>query len=179
MLFSANAGILMMNLLPCLPLDGGRMLALLLSIFLPAGKVRTVMRWMGIIIGAGCMALSAYATWQTGAGQFTIAACGCVMMYAAHSSTITGAMAELSQWMARKIRMERKGVTIVRTLAVMEDVSLRQALLHMPQRAWTEVLILQRGTMHVLGRCGEEQLIAAYMDAPGESCSVLLHGQNL
>lgn len=174
--FTANAGILLVNLLPCLPLDGGRLLALMLDYCMGSRRSAAVMRWLGVLTGIICVALSLIVTWRTGCMQFTLAACGCVMLYAARRGTVTAAMAELHAWMTRKIRIERLGLMSVRVLSVMADTPLRRLIARLPHRARAEVTVLEPGSMRVLARRTEEDIIAAYMDAPASTCRALLEG---
>lgn len=173
LLFMANAGILLLNLLPCLPLDGGRVVFLALEGLLGSVRTRLVMRAISVVIGIICIILSLWVTWRTGKGQFTLAACGCVILYAARVSTTTTAMAELEQWIARKIRMEKKGIMPVRVLAVMADTPLRCIISRLPSYAWTEIRVLEKGTMNTLISCNESTFIETYMKTPGLTCEAL------
>ena len=172
--FRANVGLLAINLLPCLPLDGGRMLSLLLECVVHASAARRAMRWIGTVTGLACIALAAVVTWRTGSMQLTLAACGCVMLCAAHAYTESAAMAELRQWMARKIRLERRGSLPVRSIAVMESLPLRRLMTRLPQQRYAEVLVMENGSMRLLARRTEDEIIAAYMEAPGAACSALV-----
>lgn len=173
LLFMANAGILLLNLLPCLPLDGGRVVFLALEGLLGSVRTRLVMRAISVVIGIICIILSLWVTWRTGKGQFTLAACGCVILYAARVSTTTTAMAELEQWIARKIRMEQRGIMPVRVLAVMAETPLRCVISRLPHCAWTEIRVLEKGTMNTLISCNESTFIETYMKTPGLTCEAL------
>lgn len=173
LLFMANAGILLLNLLPCLPLDGGRVVSLALDGLLGSVRTRFIMRVISVVIGIICIILSLWVTWRTGKGQFTLAACGCVILYAARVSTTTTAMAELEQWIARKIRMEQRGIMPVRVLAVMAETPLRCVISRLPHCAWTEIRVLEKGTMNTLISCNESTFIETYMKTPGLTCEAL------
>lgn len=171
--FRVNAGFLIVNLLPCLPLDGGRLLCAGLCNVMPGARVRRIMRVIGMAVGLVCLLLSAVITWQTGGLQLTLAAAGCVMMYAAHASTAAAAMEELRQWMARKIRMEERGCMPVRHVAVMSQYPLRRVIAMLPQHARAEITVLEAGTMRRLGCLQEEQLFQHYMTAPWSDCGAM------
>lgn len=168
--FRVNAGLLAINLLPCLPLDGGRLLAVGLSGILPLSTVQRVMRLIGSICGASCVLLGFLVTWKTGGLQITLVACGCVMLYAAHRSTESAALAELRQWMSRKTRLEQRGWLPVKTIAVLDTLPLRRVAARLPQQARTELIVLASGIMRPLARCGEEQFFQYYMSSPWATC---------
>ncbi|MBR4081326.1 MAG: hypothetical protein IKK21_06040 [Clostridia bacterium] len=172
-LFRVNIGFLLINLLPCLPLDGGRLLCAGLSAVMSGAWVQRIMRVIGVVTGLACVLLSAVITWQTGGLQFTLAACGCVMIYAAHTSTVAAAMEELRQWMARKIRMEQRGCMPVRRIAVMSHYPLRRVIAALPQYARAEITVLEAGTMRRLGCLQEEQIFQHYMTAPWSDCGAM------
>ena len=177
--FTANVALLLMNLLPCLPLDGGRMLSLLLSLFLRADVVARILRWAGTILGGLCVLGSLALTWLIGGWNMSLAACGCFLIYAASSGTVTTAMAELRQLMARKIALERRGYMASGTLAVMSATPLHRVIHALPPKRYVRLIILEPGTLRPLGDCDEARLIAAYLDTPGESCLVLTKAVDL
>lgn len=168
--FRVNAGLMAINLLPCLPLDGGRLLAAMISVMLPATAVQRIMRVIGSIFGAVCVLLGFLVTWKTGGLQITLVACGCVMLYAAHRSTEAAALSELRQWMARKTRLEQRGCLPVKTLAVLDSLPMHRVVAHLPQRARAELVVLESGTMRQLARCGEEQCFQYYLTSPWATC---------
>lgn len=174
MLFVTNAGLLLINMLPCLPLDGGRVVFLLLEQWLGTGVSRRVMRAIGVIIGSGILLVSLWISWQKRTVQFTLAACGCVVLYASHVSTTTAALAEMRQWMERKIRLEQRGVMRVKRFAVLESFPLRRVIKMMPQYAWGEFMILESGTLRQLGLYSETEAINAYLNTPGGVCRLLV-----
>lgn len=177
-LFRVNAGFLLMNLLPCLPLDGGRILHSLLTCLLPVRVCNRIMRWIGIVTGAGCMLLSAVITWKTGALQLSLAACGCVMLYAACTSTAAALLDEMRQWADRKTRMEQRGMLPVKRMAVMEHYPLRLLIARLPPRARAEFIVLETGTMRVVNRMTEEAAFRHYISAPWAQCGQIQEDQD-
>lgn len=175
MCFSINLTLLVLNLLPCLPLDGGRMLSLALSLFLRPETVARVMRWTGSLLGAAFLLGSMVLTWLVGGWNLSMASCGCFLLYAACTGTLTEAMAELRQLMTRKIALEKRGFLPEATLAAVTTTPLRRIIRALPAKRCAGLLLLEPGTLRPLMRCGEAQLIAAYLDTPGESCGVLLN----
>lgn len=163
-LFLCNAAILFVNLLPTLPLDGGRMAAWMLSAVMPRETVRTIMRAVGTALGLSCVLLNLWLSWRSGGWNLSLTAAGCFMMYSASRSTTSYAMAELRDFMDRKSILEGRGVLTCRWVAVSEDATLRQAV---------RCLHPRRYTMFCVGKgrfLTEQEVMAAYLDDP--SCAV-------
>lgn len=181
LIFMANVSILLVNLLPALPLDGGRVLALLLSLCLSGDTVRRVMRWLGTVLGGGCIVLNIVLCWTAGGGNLSLTCAGCFLMYAASTGTATAALSELRSFMARRLRLEKSGRLRCRVVAVMEPLPLRSAVSSLAPSQYTLFLVIQPGTMHCLGYATEEQVISRYLSSPGETCATLAlhlaHGQ--
>lgn len=182
LLFMSNLSILLVNLLPALPLDGGRVLALLLSLCLSADSVRRAMRSLGMIFGCACIALNLLLTWKMGGWNLSLACAGCFLMYAACTGTTTAALAELRAFMDRKLRLEQRGCMGCRVVAVTESLTLRGAVGALAPSLYTLFLLIQPGTMRCLGYVTEERVISCYLLTPGGTCAALKHcashGQN-
>lgn len=177
-LFMANLSILMMNLLPALPLDGGRMLALGLGCFCRGEVVRRVMRVSGMVLGCAAIGGSIWLAWRFGGWNMSLAAAGCFLMYSASQATTAQALAELRMLMDRKIHLERRGYIKYQYAAVLAHVSLRHAVRLMAPQRMTELHVLQAGTLAHIGILTESELISAYMDRPEMSCGDACHARN-
>lgn len=174
MLFAANLSILLMNLLPALPLDGGRMLTLLLGCFLRAETVRRIMRISGTLLGCAAIGASVWLAWRYGGWNLSLAAAGCFLLYSAGQATTTQALAELRMLMDRKILLERQGFLKCRSVAILAGESLRRAIRLLAPRAMTDFQLVEPGTMRRVGTLTENQLIAAYLDHPEMTCAEAL-----
>ena len=167
MIFTGNLAILILNLLPVLPLDGGRLLTLLLEYFLPQIAADRVMRSLGYLAGTGLILLNIWCSAALGGWNLSLAFAGCCILYSANASTLTRAMDELRSFMNRKIMLENRGVVRTVTLTVLSTVTLRQIVRKLPGRRMIEVCCLQPGSQRVLGRLTEPELIEHYLNAPG------------
>lgn len=173
LVFSSNLAILFINLLPALPLDAGRMLALVLGALCRPETVKRTLRTLGSILGCLCITLNVAVSWFSGGWNLSMAACGCFLIYAASVGTATTAMAELRRFMARKVRVERRGGTRGELLVAMAGWPLRRAVTRLHPSRYTLICVLREGSMRNLGVWTESELIAAYMNAPGEKCGTL------
>lgn len=172
-LFQANLAILLLNLLPALPLDGGRMLSMVLGCFLRAETVRLVMRLTGSILGGAAIFGSMWLAWRHGVWNLSLAAAGCFLLYTGAQATTSQAMAELQMLLDRKIRLEQRGSMPLRLIAVIGTATLRKAVRLLSPNRFTEIRVLQPGSMEILGVLTEQQLISAYLDEPQKTCQEL------
>lgn len=176
-LFAANLAILLLNLLPVLPLDGGRILTLLLSRFLRLETVRRIMRIAGTLAGLALIAFSGWMAWCYGLLNWSLAAAGCFLMYSAATATTSMAMAELRRLMDRKIALEGRGFAPVRRVAVIADMPLHRVVRLLHPRGLTEFVVTERGTMRVLGVLTEAEAVSTWLDAPEMLCGEGLKGE--
>ena len=166
----SNLSILLVNLLPALPLDGGRVLAMLLYRLLPAHMAGRVLRVIGTALGTMLIALNIHVSLRYGGWNLSLSMAGCCLMYSASAATTTMAMQQLQALMARKMRLEGRGHLPVRRVAILAGAPLPQAIRLLAPRALTEFTLMELGTLKPLGLLTEERLIACYLDSPQMSC---------
>lgn len=170
-LFMSNLAILLINVLPALPLDGGRLLMLLLSMIVKPHVVRVIMRISGTLLGLAAIGLNIWVSWQYGGWNLSLAAAGCYLLYSASAATTTLAMAELRTFMDRKIRLEKCGGCRCVHIAVFRNAPLRQAIRRLLPGRMCMFTLLEPGTMRCTGQMTEFELIAAYLAHPEYSCA--------
>lgn len=172
-LFTCNLALLAVNFLPCLPLDGGRMLALILSRLCCAATVRRVMRLTGSICGTSMVLAALWLAWQASSFNLSLVIVGCFLLYAAHVATATAALEALNSCMQRKVHLEQAGVLPASVLAVMAQTPVSAAVRMLHPNRFSLLVILEEGTLRRLGLCGEDALIAAYLEEPSQPCGGL------
>ncbi len=179
MLFLSNLSILLLNLLPVLPLDGGRLLMLLLESVLPKNIAARVVRVISMSVGAGLILLNIVFSWRNGGWNLSLAFAGCCIIYSATVYTITHALSELRFFLDRKILIERKGSVKTKCVTALDSVPVCQLLRHLPPRQLTMFICMETGTGVVLGDVHETALIQSYLDKPGVLLGQVLKEQNL
>lgn len=113
-----------------LPLDGGRLLALALSLRYDLATQMKVMRVLGMILGLGLAGVAVASAVWWGAANFSLAAAGCFLIYASQVGATTEAMAALRQFLDRRNRLETSGMMRGEILAVLEQQPLRGRSCH-------------------------------------------------
>lgn len=169
-IFLSNLSILVVNLLPALPLDGGRVLAMLLYRMLPAHMVGRVMRVIGTALGVMLIALNIHVSLRYGGWNLSLSMAGCCLMYSASAATTTMAMQQLKSLLDRKMRLEGRGHLPVRRVAILAGTPLHRAIRLLAPRSLTEFTLMELGTLKPLGMMTEERLIACYLDSPQMTC---------
>lgn len=166
LLFMSNLSILLLNLLPVLPLDGGRILSLILGLIWPARIVNRIMRCIGSILGMGLIGLNIYVAWKSGGWNLSLAFAGCCMLYSSSIATVTQAVAELRQFMDRKIQLERRGSMASTLIYALSDQSLRKLVRMLPPGKIATFVCVEAGSMKLLGWLSEYELIQQYLNQP-------------
>lgn len=166
MLFMANTSILLLNLLPVVPLDGGRLLTVLLGVFLPVRTVNRIMRGLGCLIGIGLIAMNVYVSWHLGGWNLSLAFAGCCILYGVYAATTSQAMAELRYFMDRKIQLERRGRMALQMICALHTTPIRRLVRDLPQGRLAEFVCVEAGSMKTMGRISESRLIQLYLNQP-------------
>ena len=166
MLFCSNLSILMMNLLPAYPLDGGRVLAMCLERCLSRRLVAHMMRIIGMVLGFTLILLNVYCSWKLGGWNLSLALAGCCMIHSARMETTTWAMLELQSFLDRRIMLERRGRMPARVNYVLSKVPLTELVHTLPPSHMMYYVCLEPGSMNLIGTCTESEIIQHYLSTP-------------
>ena len=173
-LFMTNASILMINLLPCLPLDGGSIVTLLLSGFLPESTVGRIMRVLGYAVGS-ILVLFAFYCGLAGTGlNLSLIFSGFMLIYASHTATVPETLRILKSCMERKTTIEQRGLLRIEMIAVLENVTAMHALRMLHDRRYTLFTVLESGTQRMIGTLKEDEIISTALSTPEVTCGILL-----
>ncbi len=179
LLFLSNLSILMLNLLPVLPLDGGRLLTIVLGSFCPQRMVSRIMQGLGYTLGTCLILLNIWCSWRLGGWNLSLAFAGCCLMYSAAISSTTRAMAELQSFMDRKIRLERKGSIKTCCITCLNTETVAKLIRKLPANQNAVYLCHEAGSMKLLGWIDEYSLVQWYLQNPSSNVDTcLLANQN-
>lgn len=161
--FEVNVSLAFFNLIPALPLDGGRALRGLLAQRWGYRAVTVWMAWLGrfcgtLMAGAALIVLLQvhrfYATPLLG-GLFLALGAG---------REVEGAMfRSYRQFLHKRQRLVQRGIVTAQQLVVVEGTRLREVLDHLAARRYHLVLVVDRD-LHPLGTLHEAELMDAFME---------------
>lgn len=164
--FMSNLSILLLNMLPALPLDGGRILAQLLGLIIRPVTAHRMMRGLGVLVGLMCIGLNLWLTWHIGGWNLSLTAAGCFLMYSASVSTTSYAMALLHGFADRKIRLENHGSLPVAWIAVCGRMTMQQVVRRLHPRRYTIFTVIEEGSQKRLGNLDEQEIISFFLSNP-------------
>ena len=176
--FLCNWALLVMNILPFLPLDGGRLLHLILEQLLPRGLVVTVMRAISYVGGLFFILLNLCLSLRNGGWNLSLAFAGCCIIYNASTFMVTQAMEELRYFVDRKILLERSGILPISSYAVTHTTPLRKLIRMLPGRKYAVFQCTELGSQKPLGRLDETEIIHLYLQEPSQTIGEALFSLN-
>lgn len=172
--FLCNCTVLLLNLMPCYPLDGGGLLSLLLSCVLPRSTVSSFMRLIGKAIGTVLILFSVYLVCTDGGFNLSLVFAGCLLIYAAHTATTTETLRMLRQYLDRRTALEQRGVMRCKDFVALAESQVLQVMRMLPAGCWSRFFILESGTMRSIGTMTEDEVVACAMSNPATTCAEVL-----
>lgn len=154
-----NFVILAFNMLPALPLDGGRTLCGLLGRRLaPAAAARLVVR-ITQGVAAGLLALSVYGLFF-GKLNITLPAAAAYLLMSCRTELRQAAVSVISSMNARTEELEHERVLPVRWLAARSDASVRETAARM-RPGYMHLVAVFDGDLKLCGMTGENDMLRA------------------
>lgn len=170
---SANATMLLVNLLPVLPLDGGRMLLAILSTRFKRSSVFRVLLQLGRLL-AGCMLLYGLMLALKGFFRPFWAVCACYLLYAAALEERVGSARYLSALFSRRLRLAYGQALPVQYICAAGTLPLSMLLPQLNPRAYHIVVAVDSDTSEIQGMIDENTLYDAVTQTPGATIGQLL-----
>lgn len=179
MVFLSNLSILMLNLLPVIPLDGGRFLNLLLERILPQSIVAKIQKAVSVATGIALILLNILFSWRNGGWNLSLAFAGCCIIYSASKYDMSRAMCEMRYFLDRKIMLERKGKVQTKCVSVLHSTPVSKLVRCLPPGKMAMFLCVEAGSGKLLGWLHESALIQTYLSSPAISLRQAIEAQNM
>lgn len=159
---------LLLNLLPTLPLDGGRMLRAALRCLLPGAAAE---RWLIRAGTAAGIALIAVSVFFACRGQLLLPPCfaGLYLLYASATERRRTGTAYITGLISRRQRMEEGGALPVEEIALCQHTPLRSVLPYMNSGRYHVITVLAPDGLTRLGRLEEKQFCEMLLRDAGQS----------
>ena len=153
-----NLALALFNLIPALPLDGGRMLRAILGSFLRPRLATLITAWLGVGCGLIILAFCAYAFTRGVANLFLIIM-GLFLMLGAIKVLREAPQAQLTAMLRRRDAFARGEALPLRHVAVRENVSAGSALRQLSYSRYNLLQVLDE-ELNIIGQIDEGKLLS-------------------
>jgi stage IV sporulation protein FB len=174
-LVRGNLALMLFNLLPALPMDGGRLCCALVGRWIGAQRALRVFAGIGVALGGGVFGLGAWAA-ARGVLNLTLWLTGAYLVYAALRERNTPAYTQLHRSLAGRARLEARGVLPARHWVVREDLPLEKLAGRLDANAYHRFEVVDAG-MRPVGRLDEPALLRGLLDRPGTTVGEAIRGE--
>ena len=158
-----NLLMLCINLLPVLPLDGGRMLLAILAKYFDRSRILHILLTAGRVLSAALLIFGIYNAFLGSFRSFPILL-AFYLLYAAAIEEKTGISRYLASFMARRIRIEKHKTLPVYALCAAASMSVFMLLPQLHPGAYHIIYIIDENSLSVIGQLQENELLSAVLD---------------
>ncbi len=162
-----NLVLMLFNLLPALPMDGGRLGSACLSALLGEQRALRLFAALGIGLGAAVLGLGAWGVTQ-GFFNMTLFLAGSYLIYAALRERNTPAYTQLHRSLLNRTRLEARGALPARHWIVRDDLPIERLAGKLSANCYHHFEIVD-DQMKPLGRLDEPALLRGLLDRPGQT----------
>lgn len=153
-----NLFMLLLNLLPVLPLDGGRMLLALLTKWFDRARTLRILLTLSRLLSV-FLIVSGFIFMH-----FSLVTLGCYLLYAAAIEEKTGVSRYLAAFISRRIRFEKQKALPVQSLCASSALPVFMLIPHLHPGAYHVIEVLQDDTLTHLGQIHDDALLSAILD---------------
>lgn len=157
----SNITLAAMNLLPALPLDGGRIVSVVLGLVMPQLRAVKITSILGICIGVLMVGLGGY-LYVTGVGNPTLLVMGGFLIFSAARYLHSGAFTFLRKNAEKRMQIRNRPTVEVKNIAAHESKTFGEVLTNMDTRKYNILHILD-DKMNVVRKLDEGEIIQEMM----------------
>lgn len=161
----ANLAIGIFNLLPCYPLDGGRMLRALLTPVVGLKRATNFCTTAGILIGFAITAFSVISALLGNMLNLSLIAVGIFIIFAAYKERKAALFTSMKNAAGKRERIKRSPISEKR-IAAGKDTMVHEVIKQFSGSNYHTVTVLDEN-MDVIGSIGENELIKALLKQGG------------
>ena len=169
-----NLLMLCINLLPVLPLDGGRMLLALLSKYFDRSLILHILLTAGRALSASLLLFGIYKALLGSFRSFPVLL-AFYLLYAAAIEEKTGVSRYLASFMARRIRIEKHKTLPVCALCAAASMPVFMLLPQLHPGAYHIIYIIDENSLSVIGQLRENELLSAVLDHAERPLHEIVH----
>ncbi|MDR1262730.1 MAG: M50 family metallopeptidase [Oscillospiraceae bacterium] len=158
-----NLALMLCNLLPALPLDGGRAVRAMASGALGWRRSTRLFAWFGVALGVVLAGLGVYEAFNRRVNP-TFFLTGAYLVYAALAERSDSASWIVKGLSSRASRFAQAGVLPARWLAVSADTPISRLPSRISSRGYTMIVALDPVGMKPMGTVHENELLPAMLD---------------
>jgi len=133
------------NLLPALPLDGGRILRALLATRREWGEATAAVAGLGKLLALALAVATAVGVWQTGTVNLTFLAAAVWLLVATRAETTAAGFRAMRILAAKKAELTARGVMPTSHLTALASVPVREVVRLFGPEQYYVVLVVDRG----------------------------------
>lgn len=159
-LVRVNLGLLVVNLLPCLPLDGGRFFRAQLALRLGYKQATHKLSKLGVLVGI-CLCVLGTVGIITGGRWYSLVILGPLLIWGAMEERNMAAYNNILALLARSQRLAHKGALPVEELMVCGSARVKE-LVHKLRPSRYYVLLVVDRQMNLLGSVSETVVLEAF-----------------
>lgn len=164
-----NAVMLCINLLPVLPLDGGRMLLAFLSKHFGRSQIMRIFLIFSRTIALLLILTGLFLSFR-GTSRFSFSMLGIYLLYSAAIEEKTSVSRYLAAFMARRLRFEKQKTLPVHTLCASASLPVFMLIGHLHPGAYHIIEVVLEDSFRPIGQIREEKLLSCILD---HSCQTL------
>lgn len=176
-LVDCNAALMLLNLLPVLPMDGGRIVCALLAHLCGDTRSRKLLSVLGGCASMLLLSIGVYGAWKTGRVNMTLFLMGSYLLYAAAAEYRIPYYRQIENGMEKQRRVLKEDVVTVREVMAYREMPVYRLAAKLNPHQLHRIYISD-GQSSMLGVIDEDDVVRAMLKNPVMPLQEILDGKN-